>query len=71
MVRKFLSLALIFIYLFLSISILDASAIRIVSKETNERLNKEINVSDMFVLFGEMYDSKIPESYKYIDIKIK
>ena len=71
MVRRFLSLTLIFISLFFSVSVLDAGAIKIVSKEVNEKLNTEITVSDMFISFGEMYDSKIPESYKYIDVKMK
>lgn len=50
---------------------LEANAIQIVSKEVSGKLDKEMTIWDMFILFGEMYKNEIPESYKYIDVKIE
>jgi hypothetical protein len=71
MVKKVLSLVLIFMFLFSGISNSYAFSVKIISKEANEKLNKEMNISDMFIFFGKMYDSKIPQSYKYINVNIK
>lgn len=70
MLKKFLSFIIILTFLFLNFSFLETNAIKIITKETSDKLNKDITISDMFIFFGEMYKDKIPESYKYIDVKI-
>lgn len=70
MFKKSFSLMLILIFSLSNFLVLDANAIKIVSKEYSEQLNKDISLWDMFNYFWELYDWKIPDSYKYIDVKI-
>jgi len=71
MFKKSLNLVLVFIFIFLNINILEVNAIKIVSKSTYEDNKKEISIWEMFIFFGELYNKKIPETYKYIDLKIE
>ena len=71
MLKKSLSLVLAFIFIFLNINILEVSAIKIVPKATYENNKKEISIWEMFIFFWELYNKKIPETYKYIDLKIE
>ncbi len=47
------------------------NAIKIVSEETYEKLNSTISLEDMINFFGDSYTDVIPETYKYIEVKIK
>jgi len=71
MFKKSFSLIILSLFIFININIWEVSAIKIVSKEIFEAENKKVNLWDMFTFFWKMYDNKIPESYKYIDLKIK
>ena len=68
MIKNILSLLLVLFFVFSSFQV---NAIKIVSKEVDENLNTEITLSDMFIYFWEIYEDKIPKSYKYIDVKFK
>lgn len=69
--RKILSLLIIISFLFSFWWIVNASEIKIISKEKYEEYNKEITLWDMFIFFAGQLDWKIPETYRYIDVKIK
>ena len=47
------------------------NAIQIVTTKINTTQNNEISMWDMFNFFWSLYDSKIPETYKYIKLNIK
>ncbi len=71
MFKKNIVSTIIFIFLFFGVYIWEINALRIVSESQKNNLKNPITLWEMFMFFGEMYDHKIPESYKYIDVKIK
>jgi len=71
MFKKVLNSSIIVILYFCCFSFSQINAIKIVTTQTKIDESKMINVWEMFIFFGKLYDSKIPESYKYIDVKMK
>ena len=70
MFKKSFSLILLCLFVFINVHISNAASIKIISKEQYQKQNKVITLWEMFILFWSLYDNKIPESYKYMDVKI-
>ena len=70
MSKNLFNLILIAVILFSNALFLEVNAIKIVSEEQQVEQEKEITLADMFNYFWKLYDSKIPDTYKYIDLKI-
>lgn len=66
MIKKFLVLVYLSVFLFTWINA--TSALKISVSDTN--IN-EVSLEDMFNYFWKTYDNKIPETYKYIKLNIK
>ncbi len=71
MLKKLSSLVILIVLVFSNSIILETNAIKIVSPEVYAQQHKEITLSDMFIFFWKLYDSKIPETYKFINLNIK
>ncbi len=70
--KKKLALLFLVFFVFTNYSFINtANAIRIVSKEKYDAFHRDIRLWDMFLFFASYYDNKIPNTYKYIDVKIK
>ena len=69
---KVIFLSLIFIFWILNLNITSASIkLQIISKEESKKLQKELSREDIFNYLGDLYESKLPKSYKYINVKIR
>jgi len=67
--KKILAQILLVFLLFSNFSLYEANAFSITIKAPTKTEEKPLTLWEMFIYFGNLYNGKIPETYKYIDLK--
>lgn len=69
--KKILVILLLILSCFSGIYTAEAVKLNVITKEEQQRLDREVTIEEAFNLFGKQFEGKLLDTYEYIELKFK